>query len=175
MKNKLKSIFKNKNIKRDAKILVVGLGNGDILPDSLGEFVVRKLDKKLIGKRLFTLCPGIYARTGIDSFDVVRIIVKELKVNAVILIDSLAREVKNIEDISNLCEVQIGDCGIIPGSAVDDSMREINEGTLGVPCIAIGVPLIIKINGRFFASKDVHAHIEKFAKKIADAINFNVE
>lgn len=39
--------------------------------------------------------------------------------------------------------IQIADTGINPGSGVGNNRRELSEKTLGVPVVAIGVPMVV--------------------------------
>ena len=58
----------------------------------------------------------------------------------VIVIDSLAS--KSIDRISS--SIQIADTGIIPGAGVGNSRKELTQNTLGIPVIAIGVPMVVE-------------------------------
>ena len=57
-----------------------------------------------------------------------------------IVVDSLAS--KSIERISST--IQISDTGIVPGSGVNNSRQELSIDTLGIPVIAIGVPMVVE-------------------------------
>jgi len=48
---------------------------------------------------------------------------------------------KSIKRISS--SVQICNTGIVPGSGVDNRRGELSERTLGIPVIAIGVPMVV--------------------------------
>ncbi|MEG1243744.1 MAG: GPR endopeptidase, partial [Oscillospiraceae bacterium] len=41
------------------------------------------------------------------------------------------------------CTVQIADTGVTPGSGVGNARAEINEQTIGVPVISMGVPTVV--------------------------------
>ena len=58
-----------------------------------------------------------------------------------IVIDSLAS--KSVERISST--IQIADTGIVPGAGVGNKRRELSENTLGIPVIAIGVPMVVDL------------------------------
>ena len=64
-----------------------------------------------------------------------------------------------------------------PASAVNSLGKKLCRDTLGVPCIAIGVPTMLlagKISGvpekMILTPKDVHEEIDRLAKIIARAI-----
>ena len=63
-----------------------------------------------------------------------------VKPKLVIVIDSLAS--KSIERISST--IQIADTGIVPGAGVGNARNELSEATLGIPVIAIGVPMVVE-------------------------------
>lgn len=58
-----------------------------------------------------------------------------------IVIDSLAS--KSIERISST--IQIADTGIVPGAGVGNTRKELSYNTLGIPVIAIGVPMVVDL------------------------------
>lgn len=92
---------------------------------------------------MFLLKPDVYGNTNIMSFDVVSGVVKQLKPDLVLLIDSLAT--KNIKRLA--CSFQFCDIGILPGGALGNQNKMISKKTLGVPCVVIGVPFMIFANG----------------------------
>ncbi len=133
------------------KVLVVGLGNENVTPDSLGSKVISKIlvtrhiidtfDEELQNKisNVSGIAPGVMGQTGLDTVDVIKGIVEKLKPDLIIAIDALAgREVNRINNV-----IQITDTGITPGSGIGNKTKSINEETLGVKVIAIGVPTVI--------------------------------
>ena len=49
-------------------------------------------------------------------------------------------------ELDNLAAtVQLSDTGISPGSGVNNSRAEISQRTLGLPCIAVGIPTVADI------------------------------
>ena len=102
-----------------------------------------------------------------------------LKPDAVIAIDALA-----VADINRVCtSVQLADTGIAPGSGVGNNRDCLNEETLGVKVIAIGVPTVIAaelISGSelseefaplMVTTKDIDLVIERMSKTVANGIN----
>ena len=133
-------------------ILVVGLGNIDSTPDSLGPKVVDNititnhiyelglLDKKY--KRVCSIIPGVYAKTGIETSSIIESIVNKIKPSIVVIIDSLASA--SIDRLNKT--IQITDTGINPGSGIGNKRKEISIDTLHIPVIAIGVPTVVSID-----------------------------
>jgi len=125
-------------------ILVVGLGNRDVTPDSLGPDVV---DNLFIDRHynengdivLSGMVPGVMAQTGMETAEIIKGIVNETKPHVVIAIDALAA--RNSSRLNTT--VQLSDKGIHPGSGVGNHRTGITEETIGVPVIAIGVPTVI--------------------------------
>jgi len=132
-------------------ILVVGLGNRRITSDALGSrtlesvLVTRHLKDVLpaaIHGRLRGVCalsPGVLGMTGMETRDIIRGAVDHVKPAAVIAVDALAaRECARIGTT-----IQLSDTGIQPGSGVGNHRLGLTLETLGVPVIAIGVPLVV--------------------------------
>lgn len=135
----------------EAPVLVVGLGNRFITPDALGPrvveqvFVTRHLLEYMPDLMDFTpravsaIAPGVLGITGVETLEIVRGVVERVKPKLVIAVDSLAS--RRAARISTT--VQLTNAGIDPGSGVGNERRGLNEETLGVPVIAIGVPMVV--------------------------------
>lgn len=131
--------------------LVVGLGNWNVTPDALGPKVISKLMvtrhlKKLMPEHIdesitpvCALAPGVLGLTGIETGEIIKAVVEKLKPNLIICIDALAS--RRLERVNRT--IQIGDTGIAPGAGVGNRRMKINEETVGVPVIAIGVPTVV--------------------------------
>ncbi len=139
-------------------LLVAGLGNENITPDSLGPktggrvLATRHISGELArSSGLDRLRPvavintGVTGQTGIETGEYILSVVKRIKPNAVVAIDALAS--RRIERLGRT--VQISDAGISPGAGVGNHRTRINQETLGVPVIAIGVPTVV--DARTFA------------------------
>ena len=136
---------------REGPVLVIGLGNRRVTPDSLGPVTVdhtlvtrhlfRELPEQVDG-RLSSVCaiaPGVLGVTGIETMEMVRSAVQAVSPRAVIAIDSLsARAVSRVGSA-----IQLTDTGIQPGSGVGNRRMALSVQTLGVPVLAIGVPMVI--------------------------------
>ena len=139
--------------KEELSVLVVGLGNRAVTPDSLGPRVVDNLyitrhilneyGKFAFGKegvnRISSIVPGVMAQTGMESMEIVAAVVKETKPDFVIVVDALAA--RNTKRLNRT--IQVTDTGINPGSGVGNHRHGINEKSLGVPVIAIGIPTVV--------------------------------
>ena len=141
----------NKLCVNKENILVIGLGNKSITPDSLGPDVadqtfatrhIKQLAKDVDTSDLSTVSvikTGVLGDTGIESSETVRAICDMLKPTVIIAIDALA-----CSEISNLgTTIQLCDTGISPGSGVENARKELSEQTLGAKVIAIGVPTVV--------------------------------
>ncbi|MBR6514561.1 MAG: GPR endopeptidase [Clostridia bacterium] len=134
------------------KVLVVGLGNRDITPDSLGPKTldglivtrhIREYDKGLFEsmgqEEVAAVAPGVVGQTGIETLELIRGAVERVKPHLVIAVDALAAR-----SVDRLCTtVQLTDTGIAPGSGIGNRRREINKESIGAPVIAIGVPTVV--------------------------------
>lgn len=85
------------------------------------------------------LLRGVLGTTGIETIEVVRGIVDNIKPKLVIAIDSLCS--KNIDRINK--SIQISDTGIVPGGGVGNRQEELSERTLGIPVIGVGIPTVL--------------------------------
>ena len=152
-------------LKDEATVLVVGLGNRFITPDSLGPrvaeqvYVTRHITEYLPDafdhpiRSVCAIAPGVLAVTGVETLEIIRGVVEHIKPDLVIAIDSLAA--RSSERISTA--VQITDTGISPGSGVGNTRLDISPEALNVPVLAIGVPLVV------YASTVVQDAIELMA------------
>jgi len=139
--------------KEELSVLVVGLGNRAVTPDSLGPRVVDNLyitrhilneyGKYAFGREhtncISSIAPGVMAQTGMESMEIIAAVVKETKPDFVIAIDALAA--RNTKRLNRT--IQVTDTGINPGSGVGNHRHGINEKSLGVPVLAIGIPTVV--------------------------------
>ena len=140
------------HVDKQGEILVVGLGNIYVTPDSLGPKVVNDIEvtRHIInylpqyveeGTRMVSaISPGVLGTTGIETVEILKGIVDNIHPKLVIVIDALAS--RSIERISST--VQISDTGIVPGAGVGNKRSEISKSTLGIPVIAIGIPTVVE-------------------------------
>ncbi len=148
----LKAMLNHLKIKEDASCLVVGLGNKESTPDSLGPKVIEKV---LVTKYLFdtpgievssnyrnvsAFTPGVLATTGIESSDMILGIIERTHPDFLIIIDALASI--SLDRINKT--IQMTDSGIHPGSGIGNNRKAIDQEHLGIPVISIGVPTVIE-------------------------------
>lgn len=135
------------------EVLVVGLGNREVTPDALGPYVVDNLfvtrhlirefgsefkEKNKLGN-VSAISPGVMAQTGMETLEIIKGIIKETDPKLIIVIDALAsRSVRRLNTT-----IQLTDAGISPGSGVGNNRKALNEETLGVKVIALGVPTVV--------------------------------
>ncbi|MGN0520220.1 MAG: GPR endopeptidase [Candidatus Fimenecus sp.] len=137
---------------RDGAVLVAGLGNENITPDALGPktargiFATRHIDRHMATTLGFPdLRPvsavtfGVLGQTGLETAEALKALVNEISPRAVVTVDALAA--RSLSRLGNT--VQLTDTGITPGSGVGNSRARIDQETLGVPVIAVGVPTVV--------------------------------
>ena len=168
--NELKSLIE-KHVDKQGDILIVGLGNMYVTPDSLGPKVVKDIDitRHLLKyapqyinpetRPVTAIAPGVLGTTGIETMEIIKGIVENVKPKLVIVIDSLSS--KSIERISST--VQIADTGIVPGAGVGNARNEISQNTLGIPVIAMGVPMVVE--AATIAADSIDLFIEKLQQE----------
>ncbi len=145
----LDRVFKYYKIGKNNSCLIIGLGNPKIISDALGSktleniivtrhlYLLNEVDKKY--RNVSIIEPNVMGVTGIDSFEIIKNIVKEIKPNFIIAIDSLcAADIRRLNKT-----IQITTSGITPGSGIGNTRCELSLDTLGVKVIAIGVPTVV--------------------------------
>ena len=149
--NELKEVI-NKHIAFKDDILVVGLGNLYVTPDSLGPKVINDIDvtRHIIkylpqyidenARPVSAISPGVLGTTGIETLEILEGIVQKIQPKLLIVIDALAS--RSIERISST--IQISDTGIVPGAGVGNTRKELSQRTLGIPVVAIGIPTVVE-------------------------------
>ncbi|MDR1559039.1 MAG: GPR endopeptidase [Clostridiales bacterium] len=151
MKILAKRLEKLRKLKKNAVVLVVGLGNWNVTPDALGPKVAAKilvtrhlsgnLPKELEGRvrPVSALSPGVMGLTGIETGEIIKGVAEKIKPDLIIAIDALAARRTNRVNST----IQISDTGINPGAGVGNKRMSLSEQALGVPVIAIGVPTVV--------------------------------
>lgn len=136
--------------KESDSVLVVGLGNRAVTPDAVGPLatghtlVTRHLVEQLpeqfgAFRPVSAIATGVLGTTGVESGELVAALCAKLKPDAVIAVDALASR-----SLSRVCTtIQLADTGIVPGSGVGNARAALDEKTLGVPVIAVGVPTVV--------------------------------
>lgn len=134
-------------------VLCVGLGNWNATPDNVGPLTISKLlvtrhlhqynvlSEEILSRMrpVAALSPGVLGLTGVETAEIVRGVVERIQPAAVICIDALAS--MSVDRIGKT--FQIADVGINPGSGVGNKRVGLNEETLGVPVLVVGVPTVI--------------------------------
>ena len=156
-------------------ILVVGLGNVYVTPDALGPKVVNEIDvtRHLIQylpqyvdentRPVSAIAPGVLGTTGIETLEILKGIVENIKPKLLIVIDSLAS--RSIERISST--IQLADTGIVPGAGVGNTRKELSKETLHIPVVAIGVPMVVE--AATIAADSLNLLIEKMKQEIGES------
>ena len=186
LSNELKKIL-DEHIDKQGEVLVVGLGNIYVTPDSLGPKVINEIDvtRHIInylpqyveeGTRMVSaIAPGVLGTTGIETVEILKGIVDNIHPKLVIVIDALAS--RSIERISST--VQLSDTGIVPGAGVGNTRGEISIKTLGIPVIAIGIPTVVEtavlVNGSldlFIGKLQEEAKSNDYLNKLKEEDNY---
>ncbi len=205
--------------KEEQSILVVGLGNREVTADALGPQVVDNLFitrhvVKTYGKAAYnckkiniisSIEPGVMAKTGMETAEIVKGVVYETKPDVLIVVDALAaRSTRRLNRT-----IQITNTGIQPGSGVGNHRNALTEESLGVPVIAIGVPTVVdaativgdalerllsddkefdsvkymgqhrlafaELNNMYMTGKDIDAVIKRVSFTVSEGINIALE
>ena len=119
------------------------------------------------------LAPGVMAQTGMETKEIVKGIIDEVRPDLMIVIDALAaRSVKRLN-----CTIQLTDTGISPGSGVGNNRNALNRESLGIPVVAIGVPTVVDagtivedhleqaLKTQGYSEQEVHAFINEINQK----------
>ncbi len=191
------------HIGKDSCVLVVGLGNDCITPDAIGPLTVKNIMVTRHAKQqlpeyfgsfrsVAALRVGVLGTTGIESSELVCSAVESIKPELVIAVDALASR-----RLDRLCStVQLSNSGIIPGSGIGNSRGALNEATLGVPVIAVGVPTVVdaatltadlieecgieppdklgELSGVIVTPKEIDQRVSDISKLIGYAVNVSL-
>ena len=180
------------------RLLVLGLGNRELTPDSVGtksaDAVNATLHIKEADEACFSalecsaiavLCPGVSSESGMDAAKTTAAVCRSVRPDAIIAIDALsARSPARLGRT-----VQMSDTGIFPGSGIGNPRGEITKETVGSPVIAIGVPTVIDarllsgekcdLSGEamFVSPKEINGIVRAAARIISGGINqaFGIE
>lgn len=161
----------------DKKLLIVGLGNKDVTPDSLGPLVIDQVNvtRHIINEfgedaiSIAAIAPGVMGQTGMEAGEIVKAIVEELNINIVIVIDALAA--RSINRLNNT--IQLTNTGICPGAGVGNNRKELNKNTLGVEVVAIGVPTVV--DATTIVSEALEQYMIKQGLETDEIKSFNTE
>jgi len=173
-----KELVKIVKLEEHDTVLVVGLGNWNVTPDALGpkvvsslmvtrhllEYVPEEVDEGV--RPVCAIAPGVLGITGIETGEIVKGIVERIKPKLVIAIDALAS--RKMERVSTT--IQICDTGISPGAGVGNKRMELNEKSLGVPVIGIGVPTVV--DAATMANDTIDLVLDSLIKQAEEGTDF---
>ena len=136
----------------EGTVLVAGLGNRDITPDALGpECIERLLATRHIApevaeaigfsplRSVAGIIPGVLGNTGLETAEILSGVVCKVRPSALVVIDALAA--RSVERLGTT--VQMCDTGVSPGAGVGNRRSTLDQKSMGVPVIAIGVPTVV--------------------------------
>lgn len=202
---------------KQQSVLVVGLGNQSVTADALGPHVVDNLNitrhmVREYGRAAYNrekvhlvsgIIPGVMAKTGMETAEIVQGVVEKTIPDVVIVVDALAaRSTKRLNRT-----IQVTNTGIHPGSGVGYHRSALTSESLKVPVIAIGVPTVVdaativndaieklfrdsgeegewntewigglaELNNMYVTGKDIDYEIKQISHIVCDAINRALE
>ena len=150
--NQIRELIAKEGEVEEKSIMIVGLGNRAVTADALGPKVIDHLSitrhiistygKEAYAEEVPTISamePGVMAKTGIETAEMIAGVVEKTKPDILIVIDALAaRSTKRL-----YTTIQISNTGIAPGSGVGNHRNAINEEVMGIPVLAIGIPTVV--------------------------------
>ncbi len=207
------------NAEREQSIMIVGLGNREVTADALGPqvvdnlFITRHIVREY-GKAAYncskinlisSIEPGVMAKTGMETAEIVKGVVRETTPDVLVVVDALAaRSTKRLNRT-----IQITNTGIQPGSGVGNHRNALTKESLGIPVIAIGVPTVVdaativgdalerllhdeeefdsvkymgqhrhafaELNNMYMTGKDIDAVVKRVSFTISEGINIALE
>lgn len=192
----LKEYFKKYHLSKKSSCFLVGLGNPNVICDSLGpkttEQIIttgylKTLNISSCYRFIYSTIPGTLKSTGIEPFMHILSLIDKLHPDFLIIIDSLLSS--NVNYLNRV--IQITDAGITPGSGIANYQAELSFHTFHIPVFVIGMPLAIEAStiirdalnkktdkitfhdGYDFivSSKDIDEVIPLFSETIASGIN----
>lgn len=203
---------------QEQNVMVVGLGNREVTADALGPqtvdnlFITRHIVREY-GKAAYNcskmnllsaLEPGVMARTGMETAEIVKGVVSETRPDVLIVVDALAaRSTKRLNRT-----IQITNTGIQPGSGVGNHRNALTKQSLGIPVIAIGIPTVVdsativmdamekllegedsdvarllnrqtppfpELNNMYMTGKDIDSVVKRISFTVSEGINIAME
>ncbi len=134
------------------RILVVGLGNAALTPDSIGVKSARNVRptlhiyknapesfEELECSEIAVCTPDVSSNTGLDSAETVKSISRRIVPDLIICIDAIATQ--NPKRLGST--VQLSNTGVSPGSGVGNKISAIDYENMGCFVFTIGVPTVI--------------------------------
>ena len=135
------------------RILVVGLGNRDFVSDALGPRVVNEV---IVTAHLYqqgvlsnwrgirevaVLAPGVMGQTGMESSVIIENVANAFRPDLIVAVDALAtRYLRRVNRV-----IQMNNTGIQPGSGIGNHRKQIDQDTLHIPVIALGVATVTSV------------------------------
>lgn len=132
--------------------LFAGLGNRAIIADAVGpqsasHFVVTRhiknsdegLFRSFALRETSCLVPDVLGNTGAEAAELIKGAVDTIHPDFIIAVDALAA--RRLERLATT--VQICNTGISPGSGIANKRTAINQQSMGIPVIAIGIPTVV--------------------------------
>ena len=177
IKTRIKFLLKENRVKLKEKILFVGIGNREITADSFGDEVIKKLNISPFQRsnNIYKISPNTFSNTGINAYELIRLLVEGFDISAVVLFDALL----TTSTVRLGTSIQINDAGLTPGSALNKFGMPINAEALGVPCLSVGVPFLISAGDLskkeskdlILTEKDVGEKVDFLSTLVADVFN----
>ena len=175
--------FINKeNITKKSHILVVGMGSDFYTPDAIGPSTIKHIKVnsylenfgiKNIYPKVSALKPGVLGETGILSEKTILSVVKEIKPDYIILIDSFVTN--NVNYLNHT--IEFNNYGITPGIGIKGINSVIDYKTLHIPLLVIGVTtsILVKFKNNdipyILSCKDIDEYVIKISEILGKSIN----
>ncbi len=153
-------------------ILFVGLGNSSLLGDSFGVKVLNQLiatnqyNDFLTIPKVALFAPETTNKTGISSFRLIEMVVKDLKPDVIVLLDSF---VTNQTKFLNRT-IEINDCGVIFADQLR-SNKTITFDTFHIPVLSVGFPTLLKFHKTYLSKFSLEEDLRIVSQLIAKSIN----
>lgn len=165
-------IFKDllKPIVGNDKIMIIGLGNHEIVADSIGVVCTNKLKATMNYNfislpKVMLFNPDVMANTGVGSYDLIKLVIKEFQPKQIIVIDAM--ETKLRENL--YYSMELNNFGMIDKEEINDN-KIINENTFDIPIVFVGVPLIYN-DKELFTSPYIKEIVNQTSNVISKALN----
>lgn len=167
----LSQLIKSQTSKLDPLLFYIGLGNETLTSDAIGPRTLKHirathhylLDDRHQKQYYDTIClsPGVMARTGMETADIIQSILQQYHPDVMIVIDALCAQ-----SYEKICHViQMNNVGIYPGSGIGNHRKSITQTSMGIPVIGIGVPTVIHASSLV---SDVYNLLEGYFKESLD-------
>ncbi|MBQ8891503.1 MAG: GPR endopeptidase [Bacilli bacterium] len=164
-----------KEVQKIHHILIIGIGNDNYIADAIGPKTLKNIKVNYFNNKIkvSSLEPGTLSETGISTFRIIKSLVKEIKPDLIILIDSFITDDINLLNKS----IILNNHGITSNMGIKKLNDSINSKTLHTNVITIGIPTVLELKLKnttipyILSKRDVDLFVNDISNLISNVLN----